>query len=269
MPIVAAALGIVVVLAVLVTLKQFGVIGGGGPSTAETGPSPFPGTPGVPGEVGQGAEGPAPGEMSEAPGVPGGPAAAPGAPAVPSPAAGPGYPGGPVAAAPGAAEPTVKVPPMLPYRKDPFVAFTGAYGKPSRKELLMAVLPALFRPRLAPAGVAEISREEILEVLPPQPVRRMAGVLWNGKVSAILETAGEIDIVRPGQVVTRGNSKVQVESIEPDGIVLKTLDTREPMTIRVSLSGSAAAREAGGTTTTGMAPIYPSSPGGGPEGLRD
>ena len=82
------------------------------------------------------------------------------------------------------------------------------------------------------------SEVEVTEVLPPQPYRRMAGVLWNGRVSAILETNGETDIVRPGMDITRGNSRVRVESIQQDCIILKTLDTRTPMTIKVNMAGS-------------------------------
>ncbi len=75
-------------------------------------------------------------------------------------------------------------------------------------------------------------------------------MLWNGRVSAILETEGEVDIVRPGQEISTGQSRVRVERIEPDAIILKTLDTKEPMTIRVNMAGSIAGR--GGAARTGV-----------------
>jgi len=230
LPIVAVATGIVIVAAALFFMKQAGIIGGGGPQMAETYPLPAE-TPTTPGGL--------PDAWGEAP-----PLTPADEAAGPSPTAAP-------AAAPGAGEaPAAKLSPMLPYRKDPFLPFGGV---PKKEDVLAALLPSISRVRIAPARVARAGQIEIPEVLPPQPFRRMAGVLWNGRVSAILETDGEVDIVRPGQEISKGNSKVRVESIEPQAIILKTLDTREPMTIRVSMAGSVAAREAatGETGTTG------------------
>lgn len=59
----------------------------------------------------------------------------------------------------------------------------------------------------------------------------------NGRISAILVTEGVTDIVRPGMMIDRGGSRVLVESIEPNAVILKTLDTRIPHTIRVNLAG--------------------------------
>ena len=228
MPIVLGATLIVFALAILLILKMNGIIGG--PKQAQM-PMPAPGMPaepqpGMPGEVPQ-------------PGMPGG-ELQPGAP--------PSAPGAPVVQ-------QAKLMPMLPYRKDPFMPL---YGVPRKSDVIAALLPSLSRPRLAPASVvedAQIAAAE--EVLPPQPFRRMSGVLWNGKVSAILETNGETDVVRPGMELTRGNSRVRVEAITQDSIILKTLDTKTPFTIKVNMAGSVVnAPGAGGPTIQPGQPVY-------------
>ena len=243
MPIVLAATGIVLVLAILMILKMNGVIGR--PKHAEAppvGPAPVmpEPQPGMPMNQGQ-------------PGMPAGPQ--------------PGMPGGelPPGAAPGAQQ--AELVPMLPYRKDPFMPL---YGMPRKADVIAALLPSLSRPRLAPApvyGGGEISAAE--EVLPPQPFRRMSGVLWNGKVSAILETNGETDVVRPGMELTRGNSRVRVEGITQDSIILTTLDTRIPFTIKVNMAGSVVSGTEGSNQPVyggPGSPIYPGAPNyqGGP-----
>ncbi|MCL6518605.1 MAG: hypothetical protein K6T99_02120 [Armatimonadetes bacterium] len=233
LPIVAAGTGILIIVVALMFLKLYGVIGGTPPAESDMemaqqsspqqmgSPEPLPPGMGTPSESTQ---------------------TAPGAPQ-PSPAP---------AETTTATVAEAKQPPMLPYRKDPFMPFTGP---PTRTQALMALVPTVQRIRIAPAEVRPIQpkkvEEEAEEVLPPQPFRRVAGILWNGKVKAILETEGEVQIVQPGDVVTKGGSKVRVESIEPDGVVLKTLDTRVPMAIKVQLAGSIAARQSGGTGQSG------------------
>jgi len=216
LPVVLAGTGIVFVLAILMILKMNGIIGkpkqavvpnAGAPGM----PVPQPGMPAADMTVPGGAP-PAPGAAPSAPGAPPTPGAAP------APAA--------AGAAPGTLQ--AKLAPMLPYRKDPFMPL---YGIPKKSDVIAALLPSLRRPRLAPAPVSEAEIASAEEVLPPQPFRRMSGVLWNGKVSAILETNGETDVVRPGMELTRGNSRVMVESITQDSVILKTLDTRTPFTV--------------------------------------
>ena len=63
-------------------------------------------------------------------------------------------------------------------------------------------------------------------------------MMHNGQVSAILETDGVSEIVRPGMRVPARAPTVLVESIEADAIILKTLDTPRPMTIRVGMAGA-------------------------------
>lgn len=249
MPIVLAGTGIVLVLAILMILKMNGFIGG-----TKQAAMPQPGMPGapMPGQPGMPAE---PG-MSPAPGAPTGDMTQPGA--------APPVPGAPPApTTPGIETQQAALAPMLPYRKDPFMPLQGM---PKTSDMLAALLPSLSRPRLAPAPVSEnagIATAE--EVLPPQPFRRMSGVLWNGKVSAILETNGETDVVIPGKELTRGNSRVRVESINQDSVILKTLDTKTPFTIRVTMAGSVAGGAPGGLVQQpvygGPGPtIYPGGP---------
>lgn len=201
LPIVAAGAGIVIVIAALVFLRMAGVIGGGGGGDQDMGMYPEPGTT---------MEDP---YATEQP--PTDPAAVP-------------------AAQPAQAVQTAStLGPMLPYRKDPFQPLGG---RPQPRDYMLHMLPALSRPRIAPAPVAELAELVEEETLPPQPFRRMAGVMWNGRVSAILESDGQTFIVRPGMEIP--GQKVRVESIHPDHIILKTLDTRTPMTIRVNMGGA-------------------------------
>lgn len=254
LPIVAAGTGIIVIVVALVFLKTTGTIGSRSNIPAGTDlvypepGTPIPGAPGMPGAEGM----PAP----------------LGAPVPPGPGvAAPGAPAGAPEAAPSqqvATAELAKLAPMLPYRKDPFVPLSGV---PKKEDVIMALLPRLSRPRIAPAPVMEGPEVALAsEVLPPQPVRRLAGVLYNGRVSAILETNGETDIVRPGTELTRGNSRVRVESIQQDCIILKTLDTATPMTIKVNLAASVTGGAPGaegvqpGYVSPGRPAIYPGRP---------
>jgi len=220
MPIVLAATGIVFVAAILLVLKMNGFIGAPKQEAMPQAVTPMPGEPqpGMPG-----------GEMQ--PGVPPG-----GQPGMPGGEMQPGVAPGAAPAQPVQSVQQAKLAPMLPYRKDPFMPLTGA---PKKTDVIAALLPSLRRPRLAPASVfADQQIASAEEVLPPQPFRRMSGVLYNGKVSGILETNGQTDVVRPGMELTRGNSRVRVESITRDSIILKTLDTKTPFTIKVNMAGS-------------------------------
>jgi hypothetical protein len=145
---------------------------------------------------------------------------------------------------------------MLPYRKDPFMPLSGP---PRRHRVIESFLPAVQRVRLSPLpGVKQVEvSKEVPEVLPPQPPRRVAGILWNDRVAAILETNGQAEIVYPG-TVSKVDPSVIVESIEPNCVVLKTLNTRKPFTIRVNLADAPVS-----TTTQPTTPGYPGAGGGG------
>ena len=256
LPIVVAGTSVIVILVALVFLKITGKIGGKAGPPADMGMAGYPPSPGMPAEPGMpGGEGPpmgpgAPGMEGYPPsaGMPGAPAG-PGMPGAEAPPVGPAAPGVPVAV-------LAKVAPMLPYRKDPFMSFSGP---PKKEDALTVLLPNVSRVRLAPASVSGVTDLAAVFGIVPQPFRRMAGVLWNGRVSAILETNGETDIVRPGMELTRGGSRVRVEAIQANCIMLTTLDTGTPRTIEVPMAGSisrAGAAQAGYNPPAGPA-IYP------------
>lgn len=239
LPIVAAGTIIIIILVLFVVLRSSGVIGKKRPTFSE--PTNQPGMPPpIPSPQGAGT-------------VP------PTAPTRATPAVGmsPG-------AQPQAPTEVAKLAPMLPYRKDPFVS---ASGRPNVKFALMNILPSITPPRLTAAPIVTgPDMSVVAETTAPQPFRRMAGALWNGKVAAILETEGVSDIVRPGMEITRSGSRVRVESIQPNYIILKTLDTKTPIIIKVNMAGSVT-----NTSPTGTRPGYNTTVGpldypGGPIG---
>ena len=216
-PIVGAVAGIILVLVVLFYLKQFGIIGGKSSSQADypagtdistTGTQPTEPTSGV------SPTGPTDTTTTTT--------TAPAAPTAVSD----------------------KIPPMLAYRKDPFMGYGGTA---TTKDLLMTILPAVRHIRLAPVRLPPpLPGEAPEEVLPPQPMRRVAGIMWGTTVKAILESGGKTYIVQPGQLIPE--ERVRVESIEPSGVTLTTLDTKRPMRILVKLAGSPTAQGQGNNT---------------------
>jgi hypothetical protein len=252
LPIVAAGTAIILILVILLFLKMNGTPGGGyAGDTAGTA------SPGMYGDMGM--------PSGTQPGMPNAGTAGPGM-------SGAGSAVSPQAAAPApTAQASAKLDPMLPYRKDPFQPITSGKlrtRKSMRNAAIALILPSIQRPRLAPLPVwhPEGTVAEVEEPLPPQPFRRMAGVMINGRISAILETAGEADIVAPGMVLSRGGSKVKVESVSKDQIILKTLDTKKPISIKVNLAGSTVG-DFSGDQVPGMGPgsgIYTSGPPSGP-----
>ncbi len=233
-PIVGAVAAIVLVLVVLFYLKQFGIIGGGGSSQGS-----YTATPDM-------SQATAP-DMSQA-----------------TPPAGPQAQGGAGQATPSQPSAAVlaagKVPPMLAYRKDPFMGYSGP---PKKNDALIAILPGVSHIRLAPARVERndggLPGFEPDEVLPPQPMRRVAGIMWGPTVKAILESGGKTIVVRPGDIIP--DERVRVESIEPSGLTLATLDTKHPMYIRVNLAGSPGAQDQGASGNMGNEPPPPNAGG--------
>jgi len=109
----------------------------------------------------------------------------------------------------------------------------------------------LFAPKVEPAVVGSIEAQQTV----PQPQRRMAGLLYNKRLYAILETDGESQVVKPGDLTSDGKARVEV--IEPDRIVLKTLDEKKPETIEVKMAASNKQPEGPAPTSfTGTTP-YP------------
>ena len=123
----------------------------------------------------------------------------------------------------------------------------GYGGTPTTSDALMTILPAVRHIRLAPLRLPPPENYvEPEEVLPPQPMRRVAGIMWGTTVKAILESGGKTYIVQPGQLIPE--ERVRVESIEPSGVTLTTLDTKRPMRILVKLAGSPTAQDQGNNT---------------------
>lgn len=228
MPIVIAGTVVIILLVVLRIMMTNGMIGGGSDTGA------LPTSPGAGVGPGGSSGGPSPipnKTTTPAPGVPVTPAPGVGSTAAPT-----------NVASSSAGTPTGEMmAPMLPYRKDPFSPLGGV---PSPISLRVAALPFVQLPSFPRSGSIKRKKDVYSQIpameepLPAQPLRRMAGVLMSGRISAIMETNGESDIVKPGMTITKGDSTVLVESIEPTAIILKTLDTRTPHRIRVNLTGA-------------------------------
>ncbi|MFM7323168.1 MAG: hypothetical protein ACKO5K_16850 [Armatimonadota bacterium] len=153
-------------------------------------------------------------------------------PGFPAPAAGQAGAGKPAEVAAG-------VPP--PNRADPFESFRKIVVPeiPAYTIALPRRLAAEYRPP-APK-VDDVDPNLTKGPLPPVP-RRIAGVMYNGAITAILETGdanGSVqhDVIRPGSVVPSGiadPADLVVESITMKALVLRAADGRS---VEVKLSG--------------------------------
>ncbi|MEI6914431.1 MAG: hypothetical protein WCL39_04795, partial [Armatimonadota bacterium] len=154
---------------------------------------------------------------SETAGVPGAavPAVSPGGmPPGAMPGASPGTPGaetqtpGAVAAATSS---DTKEPPLEEYRSDPFRPVFGP--KPRKSKFLFT--SRIQKPNIVKVKPVVLDQAQVeQEVLPEQPQRRMAGILKNGTVYAIIVTdGGKSSIVRPGEPL---DENVAVDRILPD-----------------------------------------------------
>lgn len=159
-------------------------------------------------------------------------------------------------------EPGVKVS-LLPSRSDPFLPFN--YKPPKYRPKPRIMLPPIGP--LVTRWEDNLGKTKLPEepVLPPQPVRRMSGVMYNGRVYAMLETGGETIVVKPGDIVENGN--VRVDAIEPDRILLSWLRTPKPIPIEVRLSEGTGA-ESGMAAPAETMPVMPPPGYGGSYGRR-
>ncbi|MGC4045150.1 MAG: hypothetical protein QM758_15270 [Armatimonas sp.] len=161
---------------------------------------------------------------------------------------------------------------MSKFRPDPFVSFVRlVIQKPPAYTLAIPDrLAALPKP---PPPPPVTNPNEMLPL--PQVPRRVAGVLYNGAITAILETgtppASETRIIAPGAKVPSGVPGIPdltVDSIALDRLVLRAEDGR---TVEVKLSGLAPAvlqsmqGQFGGTGGGGM--MGGGMPGPGAGGL--
>ena len=158
-------------------------------------------------------------------------------------------------------EPGVKVS-LLPSRSDPFLPFNYKPLKDRPKPRIMLPPIGPLVTRWEDLGKPKPPEES---VLPPQPVRRMSGVMYNGRVYAMLETGGETIVVKPGDIVENGN--VRVDAIEPDRILLSWLRTPKPIPIEVRLSEGTGAESDMASPAETM-PVMPTPGYGGSYGRR-
>lgn len=198
------------------------------------------------------------------------PQPSPGAPAPAAPAAtGTPAAGAAPAGTPAAGGKNVKVASVMPmqtWRDDPFQPI--GYKKPQGPKVKVNPpildfpferLPGIERAVAGPKGHRE--KPEL-----PQPQRRMAGILLNDRVYAIIESNGVSDVYQPGD--TLKDRLASVEKIEPDRVILKTADDK-PRYITVKMAASPHVEAA----ASGAAPMTPSNPygptpGGPPPGIR-
>ncbi|MCL6474140.1 MAG: hypothetical protein K6U75_03675 [Firmicutes bacterium] len=150
--------------------------------------------------------------------------------------------------------------PPSKYRVDPFkpLPWEADVSKPP----ILSVVPSV---RLQPVPTAKPRSEEEEDVLPPQPYRRVAGIMWGQSVAAIIETQGDLPrVVKPGDTI----DGLRVARIEPGQVVLSTLG-KKPQEISVKLGApitpvQRAFPGVGGVP--GGVPGMPGVPGGGAPG---
>ncbi|MCS6948845.1 MAG: hypothetical protein NZ520_00125 [bacterium] len=146
------------------------------------------------------------------------------------------------------------------YRVDPFKPLPWE-ADVSKPPILSVVTPV----RLQPLPTPRVREEEQEDILPPQPYRRVAGIMWGQSVAAIIETQGDLPrVVKPGDTI----DGLRVARIEPNQVVLSTLG-RKPQEISVKLGApitpvQRAFPGAGGVPGAGGIPGVP--PGGFPGG---
>lgn len=195
-----------------------------------------------------------------APPVPGapppGPAGAPApAPAVAPTAAAPAA--APVAAAPaspaaGKGVQMASVTPMETWRGDPFqpIGYKAASIKRVRapiRDFPFMTLPGVYFDKDVVKEKPEIQ----------QPPRRMAGVLLNHRVFAIIESNGGSEVVQPGDYLK--DKLAVVQRIEPDKVILRTVDEK-PRYITVRMAASAHQNTPTPTTTSPGGAMIPRGP---------
>jgi len=141
--------------------------------------------------------------------------------------------------------------PPAKYRVDPFkpLPWEADISKPP---ILSVVTPV----RLQPIPTYRPKEEEQEDVLPPQPYRRVAGIMWGQSVAAIIETQGDLPrVVKPGDTI----DGMRVARIEPNQVVLSTLG-KKPQEIAVKLGAPI-------TPVQRTYPGYGGAPGGMPGGV--
>lgn len=187
------------------------------------------------------------------------------APPAAAPAASPAAPGTP-AAAPAAATATAtagvapaagknaqvaSITPMETWRGDPFLPIGYKAKKVAHVTAPIRDFPFMTLPGVSISRTLKREKPEI-----QQPSRRMAGILQNDRIYAIIESNGESHVYQPGDY-TIPDRLAMVQRIEPDKVVLKTVDDK-PRYITVRMAASAHTSNAAAPTVTNSAPSnYP------------
>lgn len=140
---------------------------------------------------------------------------------------------------PPAGEHVASAQPMETWRADPFLPI--GYKPPPKAKVQpkprIADFPFMKLPiKIVTAGVGKkVEKPEIA-----QPSRRMAGILLDDRIYAIIETNGVSQVVQPGDYTT--DRLALVERIESDKVVLKTVDEK-PRYITVKMASSPIAQQ--------------------------
>lgn len=148
--------------------------------------------------------------------------------------------------------------PPSQYRVDPFkpLPWEADISKPP----VLSVVPPV---RLQPIPTYKPKEGEEEDVLPPQPYRRVAGIMWGQSVAAIIETQGDLPrVVKPGDTL----DGMRVARIEPNQVVLSTLGEKpREITVKLGAPIMPVQRTVPGAGMPGY-PGYPGMPGMPPMG---
>jgi len=155
---------------------------------------------------------------------------------------------------------------METWRGDPFLPI----GYKARKKLIRVTAPIRDFPFITLPGVSVATKVKREKPEIQQPPRRMAGILLNDRVYAIIESNGGSEVVQPGDYLK--DRLAMVQKIEPDKVVLKTVDEKPRyITVRMAASAhtntpanSVSGGSPGGAMVPSMRPGAPVAPGIGP-----
>jgi len=193
-----------------------------------------------------------------------------------------GAPGAATTAAPG---PAPSLPPPIRYgvqaagfRPDPFITTRKIVVEHTPAYTYLVALRLASRPKPPVPRGDERPPEERLGPLPVVP-RRVAGILYNGSVSAILETGtpgsqADVQVVQPGSRVPSGAPNLgdlTVSLITPTQITLRADDGRTtivplsnlPPGIAAQLRSQTLGAQGGGFGPGGFPGGFPGGPPGG------
>jgi len=181
------------------------------------------------------------------------------------PAAMPGAGGGASATDIGIMKPPLNARPRVAPRRDPFQAFPLPPDWLRLIERMRRVNepPPIYQWGLPAVAVKTTYVSGLSTATPGLPyavatgTRRMAGILWDGRVWAILETDdGQSRVVKPGDVLDDGS---RVAAISRDSMVVAQAGQRQTVGMKgkpapAAPAGGTAATNVSAATTTGQPP---------------